>query len=122
MSRGAVVRRLTTLGRRWGWKVRPDGAPYPGHVIVRIWPDGAGGAAARLDVRIRFDDPWLDFGPMITVPPDRQDEVFARDPVTPRLVAAAIAQALAAGWDPSVRGTTRAAHSDAGALVIDASA
>jgi hypothetical protein len=114
------VRRLTVGGRAWGWRVRRDGAPYPGHVIVRVWADGQGGGAAKLDVRVRFDDPWLNYGPMITAPPDRAAEVFATAPVTPKLVAAAITQALAAGWDPDARGTTTAATWDGERLTLDA--
>jgi hypothetical protein len=74
-------------------------------VLVRVWPHGAGGNAARLDVRVRFDDPWLNFGPIITAPTARVTGVFQLAPVTPRLVAAAIAQALVRNWDPDVRGT-----------------
>jgi hypothetical protein len=101
-----TIRQITTCGRTWEWRVRRDGPPYPGHVIVRIWPRGAGGDAARLDVRVRFDDPWLNFGPIVTAPADTVAEAFQLAPVTPRLVATAIAQALARQWDPDVRGTT----------------
>ncbi|MFI2652238.1 hypothetical protein [Micromonospora fulviviridis] len=45
-----------------------------------------------------FDDPWLNYGPIITAPSDRVAEVFALEPVTPRLVAGLIQQAVAAGW------------------------
>src|SRR5262249_13216662 len=102
-----TIRRITTCGRIWAWRVRPEKGPaYPGHVIVRIWPRGGGGTAARLDVRVRFDDPWLNYGSIITAPAARVAEVFQSTPVTSRLVAAAIAQALAREWDPDARGTT----------------
>jgi hypothetical protein len=97
---GVTIRRITACGRKWAWRVRPDGPSYPRHVLVRIWPRGAGGDAARLDVGVRFDDPWLNFGPIVTAPAARVAEVFQLTPVTPRLVAAAIAQALARHWDP----------------------
>lgn len=103
---GVTIRRITACGRKWAWRVRPDGPSYPGHVLVRIWPRGAGGDAARLDVRVRFDDPWLNFGPIVSVPAAKVAEVFQLAPVTPRLVADAIAQALARHWDPDARGTT----------------
>ena len=45
-----------------------------------------------------FDDPWLNYGPIITAPSGRVAEVFALTPVTPRLVAGLIQAALAAGW------------------------
>jgi hypothetical protein len=103
---GVTIRRITACGRMWAWRVRPDVQTYPGYVLVRIWPRGAGGDAARLDVRVRFDDPWLNFGPIVTAPAARVAEVFQLAPVTPRLVAAAIAQALARNWNPDARGTT----------------
>jgi len=38
------------------------------HIVLRVW-----GAHTRrsapLEVRLRFDDPWLNFGPIITAPP-----------------------------------------------------
>lgn len=90
----------------WAWRVRPDGVSYPGHVLVRIWPLGAGGNAARLDVRVRFDDPWLNLGPSVAAPAANGGEALRLTPVTPRLVAAAIEQALARSWDPDAPGTT----------------
>ncbi|GAB3136378.1 hypothetical protein GCM10027290_00020 [Micromonospora sonneratiae] len=45
-----------------------------------------------------FDDPWLNYGPIITAPADRVAEAFALAPVTPQLVARVIQAALAAGW------------------------
>jgi hypothetical protein len=68
-----------------------------GHVVVGIC-HATPGRGTRLEVRVAFDDPWLNYGPIITAPPDRVAEVFALAPVTPRLVAELIQAALAAGW------------------------
>lgn len=51
-----------------------------------------------MEVRVAFDDPWLNYGPIITAPSDRVAEAFAVAPVTPRLVAELIRAALATGW------------------------
>ncbi|MEU4366467.1 hypothetical protein [Micromonospora chersina] len=84
--------------------IRVDGVDYlwtvrhadPGHVVVRVWH--AATRVAGLEVLVAFDDPWLNFGPIITAPSDRVAEVFALEPVTPRLVAALIQTAVASGW------------------------
>jgi hypothetical protein len=104
------MRRLTVVGKRWGWSVRREPEVYPGHVSVSIWLESERGGAAKLVVRVRFDDPWLNYGPMITAPPERFAEVFETNAVTPKRVAAAIEQALALGWDPLARGTITSAH------------
>ncbi|MFG3713636.1 hypothetical protein [Micromonospora sp. NPDC047730] len=85
-------------------RIRVDGLDYrwmvshvdPGHVVVRVWHIATRGS--QLEVQVAFDDPWLNFGPIITAPADRVAEVFALAPVTPRLVAELIQAALAAGW------------------------
>jgi len=79
-------------------RVRRERVSYPGHVVVSIWLESERGGAAKLRGRVRFDDPWLNYGPM-TAPPERFAEVFATAPATPNRVAAAIEQALALGWD-----------------------
>ncbi|MEU0551020.1 hypothetical protein [Micromonospora sp. NPDC005979] len=66
----------------------------PGHVVVRVW-DVDGGQDVRLEERVAFDDPWLNYGPIITTDPERVVEVFALEPVTPRLVERLIREALA---------------------------
>ncbi|PSK67829.1 hypothetical protein B0E53_00100 [Micromonospora sp. MH33] len=86
-------------------RIRVDGADYrwtvrhvdPGHVVVRVW-HVAPGRGTRLEALVAFDDPWLNYGPIITASSDRVAEVFALEPVTPRLVAGLIQQAVAAGW------------------------
>ncbi|WP_405433159.1 hypothetical protein [Micromonospora sp. NBC_00617] len=83
-------------------KIRVDDVDYrwtvsradPGHVVVRVWGIN-GGQNVRLEERVTFDDPWLNYGPIITTDPERVAEVFALDPVTPRLVERMIRSALA---------------------------
>ncbi|MEH1164020.1 hypothetical protein V6V47_01385 [Micromonospora sp. CPCC 205539] len=78
----------------------------PGHVVVRVWhPDP--GRGIGLEALVDFDDPWLNFGPIITAPPDRAAEVFALAPVTPELVARLIRTALADGWQVNGGGPLR---------------
>ncbi|GHJ54056.1 hypothetical protein Nm8I071_33630 [Nonomuraea sp. TT08I-71] len=102
-------RRIRVDGVDYRWTVRHAD---PGHVVVRVWH--AATRVAGLEVLVAFDDPWLNFGPIITAPSDRVAEVFALEPVTPRLVAALIQAAVAAGWP---------AHGDGGPrrLVLDRS-
>ncbi|MGY0003766.1 hypothetical protein [Micromonospora sp. I033] len=87
-------RRISVDGVDYRWAV---GQVDPSHVMVRVW-QVATGQGIRLEVLVAFDDPWLNFGPIITAPADRVAEVFALDPVTPRLVAGLIRAALAEGW------------------------
>ncbi|NBE79869.1 hypothetical protein [Micromonospora rubida] len=85
--------------------IRVDGVDYQwvvrhvdaGHVAVMV-RHIATGRGTQLEVQVAFDDPWLNYGPIITAPPDRVAEVFALAPVTPQLVAELIQAALAAGW------------------------
>ncbi|SBT43510.1 hypothetical protein [Micromonospora auratinigra] len=81
-------------GVEYGWAVRRTD---PGHVALRIWPV-PGRSGCRLEVQVAFDDPWLNFGPIITAPAERVAEVFALTPVTPQQVAELIRAALASGW------------------------
>lgn len=69
---------------------------------------------APLEVQIRYDDPWLNFGPIITAPPEQVHTIFQLAPITPGQVRTMIEAALTAGWDPesasSQRRFTRDAH------------
>jgi hypothetical protein len=57
-----------------------------------------------LDVLVAFDDPWLNYGPILTAPPDRVAEVFVLAPITPRLVEQLVRAGLADGWRPADSG------------------
>lgn len=87
-------RRIRVDGVDYRWTVRHAD---PGHVVVRVW-HAATRRGTGLEVLVAFDDPWLNFGPIVTAPSDRVAEVFALEPVTPRLVAALVQAAVAEGW------------------------
>jgi hypothetical protein len=97
------TRSIDVDGIDYRWAV---GLVDPGHVMVRVW-HGARGRGGALEVTVAFDDPWLNYGPIITAPAGRAAEVFALDPITPSLVAKIVRQALDAGWQVQHTGTTR---------------
>ena len=79
------------------WIVRPLG---PEFVVLRVWAADRERRDFPLEARVRFDDPWLNFGPIIAAPRGRAGEIFALTPVAPRRVADIIRGAIAAGWGP----------------------
>jgi hypothetical protein len=96
----ARVRKLTVDDINYQWVVRHLD---PGHVVVRIWRRGPV-RHRQLEVRVAFDDPWLNFGPIITTPENRRAEVFDLTPVTSALVARLVRLGLAVGWESESRG------------------
>jgi hypothetical protein len=52
---------------------------------------------------MRFDDPWHNYGLILTTPAERFEAVWALEPVKPGLVAGWIAEARTAGWNPDTR-------------------
>lgn len=97
------IRNIDVDGIRYRWAV---GLVDPGHVMVKVW-HGARGRGGALEVTVAFDDPWLNYGPIITAPAGRAAEVFALDPIAPGLVAKIVRQAIDAGWHVGDTGTTR---------------
>lgn len=97
------IRTIVVKGITYGWTI---GQMDAGRVRVKIWHDTSehGGA---LEVMVAFDDPWLNFGPLITAPAGRAAEVLELNPVTPALIAMMIKLALEAGWQAHHSGTTR---------------
>ncbi|OJF11977.1 hypothetical protein [Couchioplanes caeruleus] len=97
------IRSIVVEDIAYRWTV---GLVDPGHVKVKIWRDGPepGGA---LEVLATFDDPWLNYGPIITAPAGRAAEVFELSPIAPALVAKIVRQALDAGWQTYDNGTMR---------------
>ncbi|MCI4066829.1 hypothetical protein MRQ36_31420 [Micromonospora sp. R77] len=83
-------RRIRVDGVDYRWTVRRIDA---GHVLCRIWGVRPG-RSCPLEVRVAFDDPWLNYGPIITAPPEQVADRFALAPVTPQLVAELIRAAL----------------------------
>ncbi|WP_157476067.1 hypothetical protein [Lysobacter sp. Root690] len=90
--------RLMTIGAaKYLWLIRPIN---PNHVVLKVWSKQGGRKDFPLEVRFRFDDPWLNYGPIITAPSERRHEFFELAPVTPKLVRWAIDAAITAGWNP----------------------
>lgn len=90
------VRKIEVDGTSYHWAVRRID---PRHVVVRIWQTGA-----PLEVQVEFDDPWLNYGPIITAPRDKVAEIFALTPITSELTARLTRLGLAAGWPPETPG------------------
>jgi hypothetical protein len=97
---GARIRTIEVDGIGYQWAVR---RVDPGHVVVRIWRIGEVRHRA-LEVRVEFDDPWLNYGPIITAPAEKVGEIFALAPVTSELTARLVRLGLAAGWQSESRG------------------
>ena len=97
------IRSIVVDGTEYRWAV---GRVDPGHVRVSVWLEARkrGGA---LEAVVAFDDPWLNYGPIITAPAGRVAEVFELNPVLPALVAKMVRQARDLGWQPQRGGTTR---------------
>ncbi|MDI6099460.1 hypothetical protein QLQ12_12730 [Actinoplanes sp. NEAU-A12] len=97
------IRSIVVEDIAYRWTV---GLVDPGHVRVKVWHDAPrrGGA---LEVMVAFDDPWLNYGPIITAPAGRAAEVFELNPIAPALVAKIVREALGAGWQAHHSGTTR---------------
>ncbi|KAB8142232.1 hypothetical protein F8S13_14665 [Chloroflexia bacterium SDU3-3] len=96
-----TLRRITIGAEQYQWHIKPLDER---HILLRVW----GAHTPRhepLGVRLRFDDPWANFGPIITAPPERRGELFQLRPATPALVRQVIEAALREGWQPS--GPTR---------------
>ncbi|MFC4149865.1 hypothetical protein ACFO0M_26745 [Micromonospora mangrovi] len=113
----ARKRSIHVDGVDYRWTVRRIDA---GHVSCRVWPVPPG-AGCRFEVRLAFDDPWLNFGPIITTPADRVAEAFALTPVTPQLVAELIQAVLAAGAQADEGGPLRCTLTDSGPRLEPAS-
>jgi hypothetical protein len=99
----ARIRNIIVDDVAYRWTV---GQVDPGHVKVKVWrdrPDHGG----VLEVVATFDDPWLNYGPIITAPAGRAAEVFDLNPITPALVATVVRQALDAGWQADHHTTMR---------------
>jgi hypothetical protein len=111
------TRPILVDGVVYRWRVKRLPADYPGFVELAAWRDGRPRGRA-IAVRIRFDDPWLNFGPMVTTPKDRFTDVWQTAPVTPKHVAAIIRAARERGWDPDADVTTPMALDWDGTTVV----
>jgi hypothetical protein len=88
-------RKIVIGSTRYAWVVRRVDAQ---HLVLRVWPGDRQRKAFPLEVRLRFDDPWLNFGEILAAPSASRADVFQLSPVTPRMVREAIEGAMAAGW------------------------
>ena len=97
MSKAGPLRAITIDGVRYAWRVRRLDA----HTItLSVWLARKAPTNQELRVCLRFDDPWLNYGPIITAPPERVQEVFVLQPLTPARVRQIILAALQSGWQP----------------------
>lgn len=85
-------------GSAYIWRVKRLDGHY---LLLRVWSAQKGHGHQELQVRVRFDDPWLNYGPLLTAPPERIPEVFVLDPITPSRVRLVILAALKLGWQPN---------------------
>lgn len=112
-------RRIHIAGQDYLWIVgrrhRADDV-YPGHVCLKVFSAVHRGRQ-RLEVRVRFDDPWLNYGPMLTTPADRFDAVWALQPITPGLVAQIVGAAVGLGFRADQPGPPLRCHWDGARLV-----
>ena len=81
---------------KYRWVVRTKNVDL---VHVGIWvPDHPG---QKLNVKLNYDDPWLNYGPIITCKdPDKIRKAFNTKPIMPKEVKAIIEKALEFGWQP----------------------
>ncbi|MCU0493807.1 MAG: hypothetical protein MUD01_19625 [Chloroflexaceae bacterium] len=97
MARQQRLRRMTIGANRYLWRIQRLDAHY---VMLRVWAESRPRRLFPLEVRLRYDDPWVNYGPIITIPPERWQELFQLEPVTPRMVREIIEAALAMEWAP----------------------
>jgi hypothetical protein len=97
MSTGRTLRQITIGSTCYLWIVKRVDAHY---IVLRAWARDRKRRDYPLEVRLRYDDPWLNFGAIITAPPDKRDTVFQLVPITPASVRSIIESAIDAGWGP----------------------
>jgi hypothetical protein len=101
MSKVSALRPITINGVNYVWRVRHLD---PQHVRLSVWLAQKDRTNRELRVRVRFDDPWLNYGPIITAPPERVRDAFVLEPLTPARVRQIILAALHMGWLPNASG------------------
>ncbi len=101
MSKTSRLRPITIDGVNYIWRARSLG---PRFVLLSVWLAQKSRANQELRVRVPFDDPWLNYGPIITAPPERVRDIFMLEPLTPARVRQIILAALQAGWHPAAGG------------------
>src|SRR5215472_3182795 len=91
------LRKIAIDGVAYRWRVQ---TLDPQYVLLRVVLATDRGNRSPLEVRIRFDDPWLNYGLLITASPQQIQQNFALEPVTPHQVRAIILSASGQGWRP----------------------
>ena len=98
MSKTSALRPISIDGVNYVWRVRHLD---PQHVRLSVWLAQKASTNRELRVLVRFDDPWLNYGPIITAPPERVRDVFVLELLTPARVRQIILAALHMGWLPN---------------------
>jgi hypothetical protein len=80
----AFLFRVTSLNDHW--------------IKLKIWSSSYGSKNNLIQVRLRFDDPWLNYQELFYSSPEERKN-FALTPVTPKLVRQIIEAAITLGWD-----------------------
>jgi hypothetical protein len=101
MSKASALRPIAIDGVNYVWRVRHLD---PQHVRLSVWLAQKSRTNRELRVLVRFDNPWLNYGPIITAPPERVYDVFVLEPLTPARVRQIILAALHMGWLPNAGG------------------
>jgi hypothetical protein len=106
-------RKIHVAGEDYLWVISRTHTGYPGYVTLKVFSP-MNRAGQRVEVRFRFDDPWLNYGPMISTARERFSQIWALQPVTPGQVAQVIEAARKKGWRPADKGSPLRFHFDAG--------
>jgi hypothetical protein len=108
-------RKIQVAGEDYLWVVKRTDTGYPGYVTLKVFSP-LNRAGQRVEVRFRFDDPWLNYGPMISTPPQRFSAIWSLEAVTPGAVAKVIEAAQKKGWRPADKGPPLRFRFEAGEL------
>lgn len=101
MGRTKKPRRITIAGVEYRWHVT---VLDPHIVLLAVWLARLGRGGQQLRVRVRFDDPWINWGPLLVTPVERVADLFVLRPLTPGAVRRIIEAALDTGWHPVASG------------------
>lgn len=111
-------RKIHVAGEDYLWVINRTQTGYPGYVTLKVF-SAKHRACQCVEVRFRFDDPWLNYGPMISTPPQRFSEIWSLQPVTPGQVAQVIETARQKGWRPTEKGPPLRLRLEADVFVLD---
>ena len=101
MKRQKQLRKIHIDGSDYYWLVQ---RLNPHYVLLKVWFAQSGKNSQYIQVRVRFDDPWLNYGPLITAPVEKVQEVFRLRPITPAIVRQIIQAVLKQGWQVGEKG------------------